>query len=269
CGTLTGIPSHGGGKRFSEEQRLVSASIRSTLKQIDVSPLRGKKVAIIFDMISDEGGGNISENRTSDQKEDSKGGNEVKRQVLSPEAVSKQQQTKGHEFNASATLQYKGLGDYTNMAIPKSDASLLTGLTRTYLLLNEIEVTTPTDPTAEAVLYVAVDIFGIVRSRFDAYVLNQESVKAETGMEMTAFDRSGKMIMRPRNANQEAGYNEIYLFWAGPFASDEQIKPGKGLLDDFSDVVPGKTNYIKKKERTNFGPIDNNKDELDELDNLF
>ncbi|MEQ1536351.1 MAG: hypothetical protein ABL923_10775 [Burkholderiaceae bacterium] len=29
CGTLTGIPSHGGGKRYAEEQRLVSASILS------------------------------------------------------------------------------------------------------------------------------------------------------------------------------------------------------------------------------------------------
>lgn len=26
CGTLTGIPSHGGGKRFAIEQELVSAS---------------------------------------------------------------------------------------------------------------------------------------------------------------------------------------------------------------------------------------------------
>ncbi|MEQ1536986.1 MAG: hypothetical protein ABL923_14015 [Burkholderiaceae bacterium] len=29
CSTLTGIPSHGGGKRYAEEQRLVSASILS------------------------------------------------------------------------------------------------------------------------------------------------------------------------------------------------------------------------------------------------
>jgi len=43
CGTLTGIPSHGGGKRFATEQRLVSASVRAALKDMDVSKLRGKK----------------------------------------------------------------------------------------------------------------------------------------------------------------------------------------------------------------------------------
>lgn len=63
CSTLTGIPSHGGGKRFAIEQRLVSASIRSTLKDIDVSALKGKKVAIVFDLVSDEGGGNITGGR--------------------------------------------------------------------------------------------------------------------------------------------------------------------------------------------------------------
>ena len=30
CGTLTGIPSHGGGKRFAVEQELVAASSQQT-----------------------------------------------------------------------------------------------------------------------------------------------------------------------------------------------------------------------------------------------
>lgn len=32
CGTLTGIPSHGGGKRFAVEQELVAASARAAVK---------------------------------------------------------------------------------------------------------------------------------------------------------------------------------------------------------------------------------------------
>jgi hypothetical protein len=63
CGTLTGLPAHGGGKRFATEQRLVSASIRSALKDIDVSPLRGKRVAVVFDIVADEGGGTMSGGR--------------------------------------------------------------------------------------------------------------------------------------------------------------------------------------------------------------
>ena len=65
CGTLTGIPGHGGGKRFATEQQLVSASVRSTLLEIDVSALRGKKVALVFDFMSDEGGGQMVGGRAS------------------------------------------------------------------------------------------------------------------------------------------------------------------------------------------------------------
>jgi len=65
CGTLTGIPGHGGGKRFAIEQKLVSATIRGALKDIDVSALKGQKVAIVFDLISDEGGGNVVGGRAS------------------------------------------------------------------------------------------------------------------------------------------------------------------------------------------------------------
>lgn len=63
CGTLTGIPSHGGGKRFAIEQRLVSTTIRGALKQIDLAVLRDKTVFIQMTAINDQGGGNISGGR--------------------------------------------------------------------------------------------------------------------------------------------------------------------------------------------------------------
>lgn len=37
CGTLTGIPAHGGGKRFAVEQELVAASSRAAVKEMDLS----------------------------------------------------------------------------------------------------------------------------------------------------------------------------------------------------------------------------------------
>lgn len=65
CGTLTGIPSHGGGKRFTVEQKLVAASARAALKSIDISSLSGKRVVLIPSIISDEGGGNLVGGRFS------------------------------------------------------------------------------------------------------------------------------------------------------------------------------------------------------------
>jgi len=65
CGTLTGLPSHGGGKRFAVEQKLVAASMRASLKQLDVTPLKGKRVHIEYQFIADEGGGQIVGGRAS------------------------------------------------------------------------------------------------------------------------------------------------------------------------------------------------------------
>ena len=389
CGTLTGIPSHGGGKRFAIEQKLVSASIRNTLRSIDVSPLRGRKVALIFDLISDEGGGNLSggrlslmglaraatvfspvtstmnqfqvfdlvatqtnyqnvntgttgsstavtttissgntttsssgrdtsstsssgttnlgsvttttngtssdhtttttgsvttnqnstgsssstantsastnttssnsntngtssstassnsssnstsnnnSNSTSNTNSAANGGYTLNSQDISPGPVLSRVKKRGPDRKAGVRLEYRGLGDYHNLAVPKSDASLLMGLVRNYLLLNGVQVTVPTDPSAQAIVYVTVDVFGIVRSRFDAYIYNRETVKAETAIEMMAFDKHGRLIMRPSSANEEASYNERYLLWAGPFLTDKSTHKGEGLLVDFRDV---------------------------------
>ncbi|CAG0906189.1 unnamed protein product [Darwinula stevensoni] len=117
------------------------------------------------------------------------------------------------------------------------------GLVRNYLLLNGVIPTTPTDESAQALLYVTVDIFGLIRSRFDALAYNKESVKAEVAFEMMAFDRSGKLIMRPTSANRSAQYAEHYLFWAGPLTTKETVSKGEGLLVDFSDVDGSKATY--------------------------
>jgi hypothetical protein len=65
CGSLTGLPGHGGGKRFAIEQELVAASTRGALKQIDLSVLKGKKVNLFVNAIGDTGAGNLSGGRLS------------------------------------------------------------------------------------------------------------------------------------------------------------------------------------------------------------
>ncbi len=432
CGTLTGIPGHGGGKRFVEEQRLVSASIRGSLEAINISPLRGKRVAIIFSLISDEGSGNIAGGRaslsavltggtlispvttrqnalevytlantratasttsgtgastsagtvivagtntstsngtatstgtstgttntnstdtgtatstgastgttntttsdtgsvtsngtnsgssstttttggttttqtgtsngtssdttnttstgtttstssgstsdttnttntgtststssgtntnttnstntgsgTNNSTETSTGSgtqtsntngtentNGTTQQVVSAGST---EQSRGHHESANATLNYKGLGDYQVLSVPKSDASLLMSMTRNYMILNGIEVTTPQDPTAEAIVYVTVDIFGTDRKRTDLIIYNNERLSAETAIQMFAADRSGKIIMRPTVGNVRTDYREDYIVWAGPFQTKRKVEEGLGLMNDFSD----------------------------------
>lgn len=446
CGTMTGIPSHGGGKRFAVEQRLVAASVRSTLMQIDVSPLKGKKVAIMFEMMQDEGGGTLNGGRinlitaltagyvqspvqstnnqfqvfnlnetasnwqeqgssshsvqSSSSKVDSSGsgtannttnngavttttsgttnsttnnpavtttinngavttttnnpavtttttytpgtvttttggttttqtstpdtstqttaantvtqttgattgtqttgantvtgsattngtqttaantsttngnstsqgtqngtgttvtdstagtstigGSSANKQTVSPTPVSSQVQTKGQDRRASITMSHQGLGEYQNLSVPKSDSTYLIGMVRNYLILNGVQPVNPESVKPDALLYVMVDIFGTVRSRFDIYAYNSEDLTAETAIEMFATDLTGKVIMSPRSSNKEAKYKENYLLWAGPFKTDEEVRDGKGTLVNFSAVDGSKPTYESNTQR--------------------
>ena len=65
CGSLTGIPAHGGGKRFAVEQELVAAATRATVKKIDLTTIRGKKVNLFVNAIGDTGTGNMFGGRYS------------------------------------------------------------------------------------------------------------------------------------------------------------------------------------------------------------
>ena len=65
CGSLTGLPGHGGGKRFAIEQELVAATTRATIKKIDLSTIRGKKVNLYINAIGDTGSGNLIGGRFS------------------------------------------------------------------------------------------------------------------------------------------------------------------------------------------------------------
>jgi hypothetical protein len=65
CGALTGLPGHGGGKRFAVEQELVSAATRGAIKQIDLSALKDRKVNILVNAIGDTGNGNMIGGRFS------------------------------------------------------------------------------------------------------------------------------------------------------------------------------------------------------------
>ncbi len=366
CGTLTGIPSHGGGKRFATEQRLVSASARAALKSIDVTRLNGRRTFVLYSVISDQGGGTMSGGRinlgtvlstaaainpvtstlnkfqvfdlagsgtnvqnstgtsnsvavgtnvavgtstgtststgsgtTSDTGTSSgtsntttttdavvttqtgtstgtssntgtststgtttstggsnttttssgtttgtstgnaTGSNTSTYQAVSAVPSDSRQRTSGGSAGASANLSYRGLGDYQNFPIPVSDVSYLNGLVLTYLQLSGVQ-TTQNINEADTLLYVMVDIFGTIRSRFDAFVYNSEDLTAETALEMFAFDKSGRLIMKPQTSNFEAQYGERYIMWAGPFEVEKGVKQGKGQLVDFKDVRPGR-----------------------------
>ncbi|MBW1616858.1 MAG: hypothetical protein JRJ49_10080 [Deltaproteobacteria bacterium] len=60
CGTVKGLPSHGGGKRFAIEQELISATARAVAKDLNVEALKGKLCSLYVISIGDEGAGYLT-----------------------------------------------------------------------------------------------------------------------------------------------------------------------------------------------------------------
>lgn len=265
CGTLTGIPAHGGGKRFAIEQELVAASSRAAVKEMDLSALKGRKAALYVSVMGDQGSGNISGGRysidalirggyhnnpesatqysypaydtTATTKSDALSSVTTSTSLLNaPAALTKNSGRKGER---SAGLSVNGTGDYRNetlLANPR-DVSFLTNLIQTVFYLRGIEVVPP--EYADTDVFVTVDVFGTVRSRTELHLYNAETLKAQTKLEYFAVDRdSRKLLIAPKTAAYESQYQEQYALWMGPYSVGKTVKASDRLMVDFSDITP-------------------------------
>jgi hypothetical protein len=271
CGALTGIPGHGGGKRFAIEQELVAASTRDAIKQIDLAALRGKKVNIFVNAIGDTGNGNLIGGRfsvisqlrgdyiqtppvteksvyprytttTTTHSTSSSTSETSTADTLLPAPETKTSQQEGGGGQIQAGVEYKGLGAYqTSEEISSDDLQYLSALLQAFLFLQEVYVVPPSE--AEIDVYVTVDVFGTIRTRLEWFVANNEILRAKTSLEVLAVDHlSGHLVMPPQVAASEAEYNEQYILWAGPFIIRKFLKDADPLLSDFTDLRTKKQN---------------------------
>ncbi len=271
CGSLTGIPGHGGGKRFAVEQELVAAATRATIKKIDLTTIQGRKVNLFVNAIGDTGSGNLFGGRYSvvsqlrgdyiqsptvteksvypryTSSTTSSTGTTSSQSVtdsLLHSPVSKKTKEEGHGAEAQLGLEYKGLGSYQNSEeITSDDLHYLSGLLETYLFLQGVNVVPPSE--AEIDVYITVDVFGTVRTRVEWFVANNEILRAKTALEVMAIEHlSGKLVMPPQSASIEAEYNEQYILWAGPIIITKFLHDSEPLLSDFSDL-PSKNESVE------------------------
>ena len=266
CGTLTGIPAHGGGKRFAIEQELVAASARAAAKNMDLRPLQGRKVALYVSTMGDQGSGTISGGRysidalirgeyantpasrtehsypryttTATTESDGLTGTSKSTSLLNAPSRSRTE-TKGASTRSNIGLNIGGMGDYRNETLTTNpqDATFLDNIVRTVLFLRGIEVAAA--ETADAVLFVNVDVFGTIRSRTEMHLYNAETLRAQTKLEYFAIDTgSRKLLIKPHTEAYEAAYKENYALWMGPYKTDKHLKPTEGLMADFTDIQP-------------------------------
>ena len=266
CGTLTGIPSHGGGKRFAVEQELVAAASRAAVKEMDLSALQGRKVALYVSTMGDQGSGTMSGGRysvdalirgeylnnpasstdytypqyttTAQTTSGSLTGNTVSTALLNAPATAKTKNS-GAANKRSIGLNINGMGDYRNETLITNprDVSFLTNLVQTVFYLRGIEVVPP--EYADTDVFVTVDVFGTIRSRTELHVYNAETLKAQTKLEYFAVDRSSrKLLITPKSSAFETQYQEKYALWTGPYQVKKSIRASDGLMVDFSDITP-------------------------------
>ena len=263
CGTFTGFPTHGGGKRFCVEQELIAASARAVAKALDVKPVVGRKCALYVVTMGDEGSGNMvggrytweaairgeyintAPERTSNvypvvpaRSRTTAGGGETTTTEVPLNAPSRTRtRTRGTEQRYGGGVSYQGPGSYATEAyINPRDTEFLRAVIHEALALRGVLIVPPAG--ADVDLYVTVDVFGTRRSRTEMHVYNRESLLAKTALQMTGFDRNRRVVLPPTTASFEAEYTEDYVLWIGPFRHNKCVRRSEDLLVDFRGIIP-------------------------------
>ncbi len=204
--TFRGIPAHGGGKRFDEEQNIVSKSTVDTTNKIDLSALRGKRVRFFILGIGDQGSGSFQA-----------GGWSSSAGVGATAGVVDVFTVKGRPGAAVGTVsggaKYTDRSNYTAHAIENPrDYAYLTGRLGLQLIRNGVSLARRGEP-ADAEVYFLVDVFGIDRARFEMLFYSNSYVSASTKITYYAItpDRS-KLLVPPRTVGSGASYSLRRLF---------------------------------------------------------
>jgi putative component of membrane protein insertase Oxa1/YidC/SpoIIIJ protein YidD len=263
CGTFTGLPGHGGGKRFAIEQELISASTRAVARDLRLEKLKGKNCALFVNVIGDEGAGNLTGGRYS--WETSLRGQYVNSPAVetsnqfpvidttststtgSTQTVTQSENalnypSESRQTSDGATQQYNaGMTQSWPPAyraeafINPNDSLFLKAVLHELFTLRGIRVVQP--QYANISVYITVDVFGTIRQRMDWQIYNQERLSAKTALQISAFDAEGGCVLAPQTSSYRAEYIERYILWMGPFDTQRRIRKGEPLLVDFTDIA--------------------------------
>lgn len=209
CGVFRGIPSHGGGKRFDEEQRVVAAAVRQSLSQIDFGPLAGKRVQIITDCIAQDGAGNFTppglQNFSLNGNFSSNNGNVIRLDRNADEIAV--DDSRSNNTNIGGNVNYQINPIYSSH--PFSSAGDLSYLRATLDMHARHAGVKLTAQDPDVILYVLIDVLGTNRSRSDRIVMNSDSLVATCETTYYAVDaRTQDLILTAQRTAATALYRE-------------------------------------------------------------
>lgn len=237
CVSARGIPSHGGGKRFDEEQRMLVAAMKQALAKMDLHELKGKKVKILSQAMPSSGGGNVvwggmqnfSTGFSLSRATDDYVFHESNRNYDVGSNIT------GGSLN---TAWSPNLGYNAHVAVTEGDAQ--------YLMANiemkcRSENILPGQPPFSHTLWVLIDVLGLNRSRKDYLIVKKENYLAVCEITYYAVDdKSGKLVFKPRRAAGGAQYCEKYNIFTGSNEVFRQLvmPVSTSFIDEAQEVLP-------------------------------
>lgn len=202
--TYRGIPSHGGGKRFSEEQRVVTGAIRQAVATMDLKELKGKRVALKLTGIPSSGGGNINWGgwTASVDGYDRESLNVLNR-ITKP---SYNDTTENDSAGFGGRLSFRPNNNfYASAQNTNADVNYLQAALEMKALHSGIRFTSQ---KPDATLYVLVDVLGTNRSRTNWLVIHDDELKAECELSYYAVNTDNQQLcFRSRRASAEGTYS--------------------------------------------------------------
>ena len=214
CSSFRGLPSHGGGKRFDEEQRMLAAAVRHSVAEMDLSPLTGKRVNVVIRNLETSGSGTTT---FAGLNSLAVGGNRQHVDIdqfrpdvtANPDVAFISNQDEDRRIGTvSANISARN----TYRASSFSTAQDISYLQSVIEMKMHHQGITLTPNNTEAILVVLVDVLGSNRSRRDQLLLIRDKLKVSCELTYYAMDtQSGEIIFPSKQVGAAAEYALDYI----------------------------------------------------------
>jgi hypothetical protein len=213
CGTWRAIPSHGGGKRFDEEQRVVAGAIRQAVANMNVQDLSGKNIAVTIDAMSQNGGGQLSMPGLSNVS-----ANYSNLETDGRTNTLYDRKGWGGSVSVSTNTDFRPTVFATDSDLKYLEASLDMKLRHSGVGF--------ASKNPESVLYVLVDVLGTNRSKNDNLIFWKDNLRATCELTYYAVSpKTNKLVFTARRSSAESIYSENGILFNSNYKTSRSLEP--------------------------------------------
>jgi hypothetical protein len=213
CSTWRGIPSHGGGKRFDEEQRVVAGAIRQAVADMNVAELRGLKIIVTIDAMAQNGGGQLN---LPGLDSISAGYSDLETEGRSSNIYDRKGWDAGASISTSTSLR-------PTVFATDGDLKYFEAALNMKLLHSGVGFASK---NPDCVLHVLVDVLGTNRSRDDSLICWEDKLRATCELTYYAVEpKSNDLFFSARRASAESTYFEKSFLFFNTYNTGRDLEP--------------------------------------------